>query len=102
MSHPVEINSPSHEWPFFRTPALASFSAPQYHTHVLSPICESKSLHLSIPHGYGFLLSCARVRLQIIRNILGYVGIAWAILIVDTDHMYKLALLIIGSDVPLS
>ena len=60
-----------------------------------------RSLHLSIPHGYGFLLSCARVRLQVFNNILGYGGIAWAILLVDTDHMYKLALLIMFSDVTL-
>ena len=65
-------------------------------------MCQSTSLHLSIPHGYGFLLSCARVRLQVINNILGYGGVAWAILLVDTDHIYKLAMLIIRSDVPLS
>lgn len=65
-------------------------------------MCQSKSLpHLSIPHGYGFLLSCAWVRLQIIKNIVSYGGLAWAILLVDTDHMYKLALLILCSDVPL-
>ena len=35
------------------------------------------------------------------QTILSYGGIAWAILLVDTDHMYKLALLILCSDVPL-
>jgi hypothetical protein len=41
------------------------------------------------------------VRLQILKkNILSYGGIAWAILLVDTDPMYKLALLIF-SEVPL-
>ncbi len=64
-------------------------------------MCQSKSLHLSIPRDYGFLLSCARVRLQMIKNILSYGGVAWAILLVDNDHMYKLALLILCSDVPL-
>ena len=46
-------------------------------TNMFSPMCQSKSLHMSIPHGYGFLLSCARVRLQMIKHILSYGGIAW-------------------------
>ena len=65
-------------------------------------MCQSKSLHLSIPHDYGFLMSCARVRLQMIKHMLSYGGIVWAILLVDTDHMYKLALLFLFSDVSLS
>ena len=64
-------------------------------------MCQPKSLHLSIPRGYGFLLSCARVRLHMIKHMLSYGGIAWAILLADTDRMYKLALLILCNDVPL-
>ena len=64
-------------------------------------MCQSKSLHASIPHGYGFLLSCVGVRLQMNKHILSYGGIILAILLVDTDHMYKLALLIMCTDVPL-
>ena len=61
-----------------------------------------RSLHQSIPHGYGFCLACARVRLQMIKHTLSYVVKMWAFLLKDGDYMYKLALLVLLTDVPLS
>ena len=61
-----------------------------------------RSLHQSIPHGYGFCLACARVRSQMLNNALSYFVKMSAILLKDGDYMYKLALLVLLTDVPLS